>query len=110
VYPTHGFGSFCSATQPTGTSSTIGQQRQANPVLRLGEEEYVHELLADLDAFPAYYAHIGPANAAGPLGASVAASLLDAAGRAVVAVDDEYERAARAGLPLDGTLAHAAAP
>ena len=41
--------------------------------------------------------------------ASVAASFLDAAGRTVVAVDDEYERAARAGLPLDGTLAHAAA-
>jgi rhodanese-related sulfurtransferase len=41
--------------------------------------------------------------------ASVAASFLDAAGRTVVAVDDEYERAARAGLPVDGPLAHAAA-
>ena len=41
--------------------------------------------------------------------ASVAASVLDAAGRTVVAVDDEYERAARAGLPLEGHLAHAAA-
>jgi len=40
--------------------------------------------------------------------ASVAASFLDAAGRTVVAVDDEYERAARAGLPLDRALAHAA--
>ena len=58
VYPTHGFGSFCSATQSAGISSTIGRERQANPVLRLGEEEYVHELLAGLDAFPAYYAHM----------------------------------------------------
>jgi len=41
--------------------------------------------------------------------ASVAASFLDAAGRTVVAVDDEYTRAARAGLPIDGHLAHAAA-
>ena len=41
--------------------------------------------------------------------ASVAASFLDAAGRTVVAVDDEYARAARAGLPIDGHLAHAAA-
>jgi rhodanese-related sulfurtransferase len=41
--------------------------------------------------------------------ASVAASLLDAVGRTVVAVDDEYDRAARAGLPVDGNLAHAAA-
>ena len=40
--------------------------------------------------------------------ASVAASFLDAAGRTVVAVDDEYTRAARAGLPIDGHLAHAA--
>ena len=41
--------------------------------------------------------------------ASVAASFLDAAGRTVVAVDDEYDRAARAGLPLEGQLAHSAA-
>ena len=41
--------------------------------------------------------------------ASVAASFLDAAGRTVVAVDDEFARAARAGLPVDGHLAHAAA-
>ena len=41
--------------------------------------------------------------------ASVAASFLDAAGRTVVAVDDEYARAAAAGLPIDGQLAHAAA-
>jgi len=68
VYPTHGFGSFCSATQSEGTSSTIGREMQVNPVLRLGEEQYVRELLAGLDAFPAYYAHMGPANAAGPAG------------------------------------------
>jgi hydroxyacylglutathione hydrolase len=68
VYPTHGFGSFCSATQSEGTSSTIGQEMRANPVLRLGEAQYVRELLAGLDAFPAYYAHMGPANAAGPAG------------------------------------------
>jgi hydroxyacylglutathione hydrolase len=66
VYPTHGFGSFCSATQSEGTSSTIGREMRVNPVLRLGEEQYVRELLAGLDAFPAYYAHMGPANAAGP--------------------------------------------
>jgi glyoxylase-like metal-dependent hydrolase (beta-lactamase superfamily II)/rhodanese-related sulfurtransferase len=68
VYPTHGFGSFCSATQSEGTSSTIGREMRVNPVLRLGEEQYVRELLAGLDAFPAYYAHMAPANAAGPSG------------------------------------------
>ena len=68
VYPTHGFGSFCSATQSEGTSSTIGRERRVNPVLILAEDRYVSELLAGLDVFPAYYAHMGPANAAGPAG------------------------------------------
>ena len=68
VYPTHGFGSFCSATQSEGSSSSIGRERRVNPVLTLDEDRYVTELLAGLDAFPAYYAHMGPANAAGPSG------------------------------------------
>ena len=66
VYPTHGFGSFCSATQSEGSSSTIGRERRVNPVLTLAEDRYVSELLAGLDVYPAYYAHMGPANAAGP--------------------------------------------
>ncbi|MBZ5739317.1 MBL fold metallo-hydrolase [Nocardioides mangrovi] len=66
VFPTHGFGSFCSATQAEGESSTIGHERRTNPVLTLDEEAYVEDLLAGLDAWPAYYAHMGPANAAGP--------------------------------------------
>ena len=45
VCPTHGFGSFCSATQTAATESTIGQEKLANPVLRLAQDEYVAELL-----------------------------------------------------------------
>jgi glyoxylase-like metal-dependent hydrolase (beta-lactamase superfamily II)/rhodanese-related sulfurtransferase len=66
VYPTHGFGSFCSATQSDGTASTIGQEKLANPALTRDLERYVDELLAGLDAYPAYYAHLAPVNAAGP--------------------------------------------
>ncbi|MFP5369633.1 MAG: MBL fold metallo-hydrolase, partial [Actinomycetes bacterium] len=66
VYPTHGFGSFCSAAQSGGTASTIGQEKLANPALTNDEERYVADLLAGLDAYPAYYAHMGPANAGGP--------------------------------------------
>jgi glyoxylase-like metal-dependent hydrolase (beta-lactamase superfamily II)/rhodanese-related sulfurtransferase len=66
VWPTHGFGSFCSATQTTGTSSTIGEQKRANPALTLAEADFVEATLAGLEAYPAYYAHMGPANAAGP--------------------------------------------
>jgi hydroxyacylglutathione hydrolase len=66
VLPTHGFGSFCSATPTSGESSTIAQQRAANPALTLDEQSYVDALLAGLDAFPAYYAQMGPANRRGP--------------------------------------------
>jgi glyoxylase-like metal-dependent hydrolase (beta-lactamase superfamily II)/rhodanese-related sulfurtransferase len=66
VYPTHGFGSFCSATEFQGLASTIGHEQQTNPVLTVDEEQYVRDLLAGLDAYPAYYAHMGPVNTAGP--------------------------------------------
>ncbi|HVB43761.1 MAG TPA: MBL fold metallo-hydrolase [Streptosporangiaceae bacterium] len=73
VCPTHGFGSFCSATQSEGNESTIGKEKRVNPVLTLDEDRYVTELLAELDAYPAYYAHMGPANAAGPAGVDLTA-------------------------------------
>jgi hydroxyacylglutathione hydrolase len=66
VFPTHGFGSFCSATQSEAASSTIGREKTANPVLTRDEQTYVRELLAGLNAYPAYYAHMAPANSAGP--------------------------------------------
>ncbi|GAA0951638.1 MBL fold metallo-hydrolase [Actinocorallia libanotica] len=66
VYPTHGFGSFCSSTQSDATRSTIGRERKTNPVLTQDEREYVETLLAGLDAYPAYYAHMSPRNLDGP--------------------------------------------
>jgi hydroxyacylglutathione hydrolase len=66
VYPTHGFGSFCSATPTVGTSSTIGTERGVNVALRTDEGAFVAELIAGLSAYPRYYAHMGPANRRGP--------------------------------------------
>jgi hydroxyacylglutathione hydrolase len=66
VYPTHGFGSFCSATPTSGTSSTIGNERQVNVALRSEETAFVEELIAGLNAYPRYYAHMGPMNRRGP--------------------------------------------
>ncbi len=66
VLPTHGFGSFCSATQSEATASTIGQEKRSNPALTQAEEQWVSELLAGLDAFPTYYAQMAPLNYAGP--------------------------------------------
>ena len=57
----------------------------------------LHELTARLSELPAgevwVYCRTGHR-------ASIAASILDAAGRSVVAVDDLYQRAAGTGLPL----------
>ncbi len=73
VLPTHGFGSFCAATESEGTSSTIGQEKRTNPALTQAENTYVSDLLAGLDAWPAYYAQMGPANSAGPDAADLSA-------------------------------------
>jgi rhodanese-related sulfurtransferase len=66
VLPTHGFGSFCSATPTSGNASTVGEQTTRNPALTLAEQDYVDTLLAGLDAYPAYYAQMGPINRHGP--------------------------------------------
>jgi glyoxylase-like metal-dependent hydrolase (beta-lactamase superfamily II)/rhodanese-related sulfurtransferase len=81
VFPTHGFGSFCSATQSEGSASTIGNEKHGNPALTSDEPTFVRELLAGLDAYPAYYAHMSPANLHAPEGAPdlTLPSLADAA-------------------------------
>ena len=71
LFPTHGFGSFCSASQSDASESTIGRERHTNPVLRQDVETWVRELLDGLDVWPAYYVHMSPANAAGPTAASL---------------------------------------
>jgi hydroxyacylglutathione hydrolase len=66
VFPTHGFGSFCSAGPAGEEDSTIGQELRSNPALTMNEHEYVRDLLAGLDAYPAYYDRIAPINLRGP--------------------------------------------
>ncbi|MEW2553303.1 MBL fold metallo-hydrolase [Streptomyces zhihengii] len=66
VLPTHGFGSFCSSAQADGDATTIGKEKAANAALTVDVDTFVAELLAGLEDVPAYYAHMGPANAAGP--------------------------------------------
>ncbi len=71
VFPTHGFGSFCAATQAAGGSqSTIDKEKLTNPALIHQENEFVDVTVNALDVFPAYYAHVGPANAAGSTAAN----------------------------------------
>lgn len=66
VLPTHGFGSFCSSAQADGDATTIGREKAANTALTADVDTFVADLLAGLEDVPAYYAHMAPANAAGP--------------------------------------------
>jgi hydroxyacylglutathione hydrolase len=68
LFPTHGFGSFCSSGPASGAgSSTIGEQLTANHALTDPDEEhFVRELIGNLTAYPSYYAHMGAVNARGP--------------------------------------------
>lgn len=66
VFPTHGFGSFCSATETKGTESTIGKEKEQNLALTEDEDGFVSELMAGLTAYPRYYAQMAPLNQAGP--------------------------------------------
>ncbi|NUR70319.1 MAG: MBL fold metallo-hydrolase [Hamadaea sp.] len=66
VYPTHGFGSFCAVSQSSASASTLGIEKRVNPALWQSEDEFVNGVLAGLDAWPAYYAHMSALNTAGP--------------------------------------------
>ncbi|BCW46552.1 MBL fold metallo-hydrolase [Arthrobacter sp. StoSoilB5] len=68
LYPTHGFGSFCSIGPASRqNASTIGEQAVANHALTdPSEDHFVAELLENITAYPAYYAHMSPLNAGGP--------------------------------------------
>ena len=67
LYPTHGEGSFCTASGAGRSTSTIGLERRTNPVLAYPDvEAFVAGELAGLQPFPDYYAHMGPINLMGP--------------------------------------------
>ncbi len=67
VYPTHGFGSFCSSAKSEGESDgTLGTEQRINVALTIDDEdEFVERLVTGLTAYPRYYAHMGPLNLAG---------------------------------------------
>jgi hydroxyacylglutathione hydrolase len=67
LYPTHGLGSFCTASMAEHTSSTIGAERTGNPVLAFpNADAFADAQLGGLTPYPSYYAHMGPANLLGP--------------------------------------------
>ncbi len=66
LYPTHGAGSFCTASITTKGASSIGAEKKTNPSLAHRDaDSFVSSHLSGLVPFPAYYQHMGPANLAG---------------------------------------------
>lgn len=67
IFPTHGFGSFCSAAESTGESDgTLGTEKQINfAFTAAGEDDFVDTLVSGLTAHPAYYVHMSPLNRSG---------------------------------------------
>ncbi|GAA1408862.1 rhodanese-like domain-containing protein [Catellatospora coxensis] len=66
LLPTHGEGSFCTATGAGRFTSTVGDEIDTNPLLAVGgPEEFADRLLAAPMPIPAFYRHMGPANTLG---------------------------------------------
>ena len=67
VYPTHGAGSFCSAPTDAEPTTTIGHQKQANPLLAAADEDgFVKLLLGGLGSYPRYFLRLRETNRRGP--------------------------------------------
>lgn len=66
VYPTHGAGSFCSAPSTAERTSTIGRERDTNPLLAVDDEdEFVDLLLGGIGTFPTYFSRLPALNQRG---------------------------------------------
>lgn len=66
VYPAHGAGSLCGKALSGASSSTIGDEKFGNPMLRpLSEADFVRELLADQPFIPKYFGYDVALNKAG---------------------------------------------
>ena len=66
LLPTHGEGSFCTATGTGRYTSTIGEELKGNPLLAINDvERFADHLLAQPMPIPAFYQYMGPANTLG---------------------------------------------
>ncbi len=101
VFPTHGFGSFCSSVATTGGStSTLGEERKHNVAFKFDDEElFAKTIIAGLTAYPKYYVHMGRLNAAGPRAPRFEPPILQSA-------DDIYMRIERGEWVIDMRSRH----
>jgi hydroxyacylglutathione hydrolase len=68
VWPTHGAGSFCSAPPGAARTSTIGEQKNTNPLLAAPDADtFARQLIDSLGSYPAYFDRLGELNRHGQL-------------------------------------------
>lgn len=66
LLPTHGGGSFCSTTSGSAGPRTIGEERSANALLGiLEEDDFVREFTATFGSYPPYFRHLRALNQRG---------------------------------------------
>ena len=67
ILPAHGAGSLCGAHLSDKPSATLGEQRTANPYLRItSRSEYIAAVLSELPETPQYFPHNAAMNREGP--------------------------------------------
>jgi hydroxyacylglutathione hydrolase len=65
IYPGHGAGSLCGAGMSDRQLSTLGYERDVNPLFQLGEDAFVKEILASVPPMPDYYPRMKALNSEG---------------------------------------------
>ncbi|HLU71188.1 MAG TPA: MBL fold metallo-hydrolase [Nonomuraea sp.] len=105
VFPTHGAGSFCTSGGAGRTTSTIGAERDRNPLLWIDDaDDFADRLLAAPKPIPAFYPFMGPANTLGvPPMPPVRVPELDEPAEGTHVVDIRPRRAQARGM-LPGSL------
>lgn len=67
ILPTHGAGSFCAAAGDAARWTTVGRERESNPLLGADDEDdFVHRVLAGFGSFPPYFLRLRDVNRLGP--------------------------------------------
>ena len=106
VFPTHGAGSFCIAPASSDRVTTIGRERESNPLAQAqSEEEFIKRSLLGLPSYPTYYKYMRAVNQKGarilggvpvlkPLSADEVRSLMD---EGVVVLDVRHQKQFGAG-------------
>jgi hydroxyacylglutathione hydrolase len=106
VFPTHGAGSFCIAPASSDRVTTIGRERESNPLAQAqSEEEFIKRSLMGLPSYPTYYKYMRALNQKGarilggvpvlkPLSVAEVKSLMD---EGVVVLDVRHQKQFGAG-------------